>query len=126
MTHQISRLRLKHIFSLKSLTHRPKFPLSSNLQTSCLSLSSNPKIEHKLLEIEEFLFKFRINNLKLLKSDELLKSTVADKIPSDLEGMESTLERLLALIAMDQSKPDLKWINAIPINKNTISYGLLI
>lgn len=30
--------------------------------------------------------------------DELLKSTMADKIPSDLEGMESTLERLLALI----------------------------
>lgn len=29
---------------------------------------------------------------------ELLKSTMADKIPSDLEGMESTLERLLALI----------------------------
>ncbi|KNA22940.1 hypothetical protein SOVF_029310 [Spinacia oleracea] len=29
---------------------------------------------------------------------ELLKSTAADKIPSDLEGMESTLERLLALI----------------------------
>lgn len=31
-------------------------------------------------------------------TDELLKSTAADKIPSDLEGMESTLERLLALI----------------------------
>ncbi|KAK9755714.1 hypothetical protein RND81_01G045100 [Saponaria officinalis] len=29
---------------------------------------------------------------------ELLKSTMADKIPSDMEGMESTLERLLALI----------------------------
>lgn len=29
---------------------------------------------------------------------ELLKSTMADKIPGDLEGMESTLERLLALI----------------------------
>ncbi|CAO2825150.1 unnamed protein product [Amaranthus hypochondriacus] len=29
---------------------------------------------------------------------ELLKSTVADKIPSELEGMESTLERLLTLI----------------------------
>lgn len=29
---------------------------------------------------------------------ELLKSTMADKIPSDLEGMESTLQRLLALI----------------------------
>lgn len=31
-------------------------------------------------------------------ADELLKSTVADKIPSELEGMESTLERLLTLI----------------------------
>jgi len=31
-------------------------------------------------------------------ADELLKSTMADKIPGDLEGMESTLERLLALI----------------------------
>ena len=34
----------------------------------------------------------------LLVADELLKSTVADKIPSELEGMESTLERLLTLI----------------------------
>jgi len=34
----------------------------------------------------------------LLLADELLKSTMADKIPVDLEGMESTLERLLALI----------------------------
>lgn len=30
--------------------------------------------------------------------DELLKTTMADKIPSDLEGMESTLQTLLVLI----------------------------
>lgn len=31
-------------------------------------------------------------------ADDILKTTAVDKLPTDMEGMEATMERLLALI----------------------------
>lgn len=33
-----------------------------------------------------------------MMADDILKTTMVDKLPTDLEGMEASMERLLALI----------------------------
>jgi translation initiation factor 3 subunit F len=33
-----------------------------------------------------------------MMADDILKTTMVDKLPNDLEGMEASMERLLALI----------------------------
>ncbi|KAG6393522.1 hypothetical protein SASPL_147765 [Salvia splendens] len=45
-----------------------------------------------------YLQDFFSNELSLASTFDVLKPTIADKLPNDLEGMEATMERLLALI----------------------------
>lgn len=40
-----------------------------------------------------------VNNISWnMIADDILKTTAVDKLPTDMEGMEATMERLLALI----------------------------
>lgn len=39
-----------------------------------------------------------LHRINFMISDDILKTTSVDKLPNDLEGMEASIERLLALI----------------------------
>ena len=57
------------------------------------------------------------SSILFLILDDLLKTTMVDKIPSDLEGMEVSMQRLLALI-----DDVYKYVDEVVVSKMALSY----
>uniref|UniRef100_A0A803KPN1 Uncharacterized protein n=1 Tax=Chenopodium quinoa TaxID=63459 RepID=A0A803KPN1_CHEQI len=97
--------------------------LADLIDDSLQAVWSNGEGERKLIRNGEATIKAFVS-VSLSLGDQPLAAQFQE-IPAELRMSEAE-RRLLALIEMDQSKPDLKWINAIPINKNTSSLALVV
>lgn len=58
-----------------------------------------------------------LQRINFMMADDILKTTMVDKLPNDLEGMEASMERLLALI--DEVY---KYVDNVVVKYHTFSF----